>query len=213
MPDYEHHIFVSYCRLDKYWVRWTLENFVEPLRSLLRPALRKVEIFADDKIETGVSWPPKLARAHAHSCLLIPILSRAYFSSDWCRLELALMHHREKERRYRTVDNENVLILPLVIDDGKSFPPEVQKMQAEDIHDFANPFMQANSRNQEEFTEWLRKWCPRVVNAVETVPQFETAWEQLGHDQFNEMFRIKSETQRTLPSLSLLPIPGPPTSQ
>ena len=205
MSDYEHHIFISYRRMGHDWVRWTRDNFVRPLRSLLRPALGKVDIFFDEQIETGASWPAYLARAHAHSRLLIPVLSRDYFNSDWCRLELALMHHREKQLGYRTAENPEVLILPFVIDDGHCFPPEVQAMQAENIHNFANPCMRMDSQRQEDFAEHLRRWCPRVERALRSVPIFDMEWQRVASDQFNEMFRIKVEAQKTLPSLSLLP--------
>src|SRR5262245_28673833 len=112
MADYEHHIFISYRRMDDEWVRWTRENFVRTLRSLLRPALGSVSIYMDEQIETGASWPAHLAHAHARSRLLVPILSRDYFSSDWCRLELSLMFHREKQLCFRTPANPAVLILP-----------------------------------------------------------------------------------------------------
>ena len=209
MADYEHHIFVSYRRWDRPWVRWTRENFAEPLGSILSPALGNVKIFADEKLDVGVSWPLELARAHTHSRLLIPILSRDYFRSGWCRLELALMYHRQKERRYRAVDEEHVLILPLVIDDGESFPPEVQEMQRfERIpREFTNPFMRPDSRRQEEFADWLMSTCrERVIDALDKVPQFQAGWGQVAHDQFKEMFRIKIGAQKTLPKLALLPI-------
>ena len=59
-------------------------------------------------------------QSHAYSRLLIPILSRDYFNSDWCRLELALMHHRETLVGYRTPAQDNVLILLLATDDTTS---------------------------------------------------------------------------------------------
>lgn len=205
MADYEHHIFVSYRRMDEDWVRWTRENFVRPLRSLLRPALGDVRIFLDEQIETGISWPARLAAAHTRSRLLIPILSRDYFSSDWCRLELALMFKREELLGFRTADKPQALILPFIIDDGESFPPEVQVMQGEGIHKFANPFMCTNTPSQEAFAEHLRQWCPRVAQALELVPPLDPSWGTLAHDQFNQMFRIKTQTLKTLPGLSLLP--------
>jgi hypothetical protein len=152
-------------------------------------------------------WPARLAKALAHSRLLIPILSRDYFNSDWCRLELALMHHREKFVGYRTPAQDSVLILPLVIDDGNSFPPEVQDMQGEPIHSFAITCMCPDGPRQEEFAAHLKQWCPRVEQALQTIPPYDPAWEALAHVQFAEMFRIKVATQKTLPSLSLLPIP------
>ena len=160
MADYEHDIFVSYRRMDEEWVYWTQKNFLRPLRSLLRPALGEVRIFVDDRIETGASWPASIARAHARSRLMIPILSRDYFNSDWCRLELALMHHREQLLGYRTPAQDAVLILPVVIDDGDSFPPEVQAMQGEAIHQFAMPCMAINGLRQEEFAAYPKTMVP-----------------------------------------------------
>ena len=205
MADYEHHIFLSYRRMDEDWVRWTRDNFVRPLRSLLRPALGNVRIFLDEQIEAGVSWPARLAAAHTRSRLLIPVLSRDYFNSDWCRLELALMCEREKRLGFRTPGKPQVLILPFVIDDGNCFPPEVQAMQGEAIHKFANPCMCTNTPSQEAFAEHLRQWCPRVEQALEAVPPFDPLWESLAQDQFSQMFRIKTEQVKTLPGLSLLP--------
>lgn len=208
MADYEHDIFISYRRMDKDWIRWTSENFLRPLRSLLRPGSGNLRIFVDDQIETGSSWPARLARAHTRSRLLIPVLSRDYFNSEWCRLELALMYHREDLVGYRTPAQDSVLILPLVIDDGDCFPPEVQAMQGERIHDFANPCMSTNGLRQEEFAAHLKQWCPRVEEALQTIPNYDPAWEDIARAQFAEMFRIKVAAQKTLPSLSLLPIPG-----
>lgn len=189
--------------MDESWVRWTRENFVRPLRSLLRPALGDVRIFLDEQIETGVSWPARLAAAHTRSRLLIPILSRDYFNSDWCRLELALMYEREKSLGFRTPDKPQVLILPFVIDDGDCFPPEVQAMQGEGIHKFANPFMCTNTPSQEAFAEHLKQWGPRVEQALQFVPPLDPLWERWAHDQFNQTFQIKSQTLKTLPGLSL----------
>ena len=207
MADYEHDIFISYRRMDEEWVYWTRENFIRPLRSLLRPALGNVRIFADDQIETGASWPAYLARAHAHSRLLIPILSRDYFNSDWCRLELALMHDRERRVGYRTPAKDSVLILPLVIDDGDCFPLEVQEMQGQSIHRFAITCMCTTGPRQEEFAAHLKQWCPRIERALQNIPAFDPTWEAVAHEQFTEMFKIKVAAQKTLPGLSLLPIP------
>jgi len=207
MADYEHDIFISYRRMDEDWVSWTRDNFLRPLRSLLRPALGNVRIFADDQIETGASWPAYLARAHTRSKLLIPILSRDYFNSDWCRLELALMHHRERLVGYRTPAQPSALILPLVIDDGNVFPPEVQDMQGESIHRFAIICMCTTGARQEEFAAHLKQWCPRVERAMERIPPFDPEWEALAHEQFSEMFRIRVAAQKTLPSLTLLAVP------
>lgn len=208
MSDYEHDIFISYRRMEDEWVQWTHKNFLRPLRALLQPALGRVRIFADNQIETGTSWPAYIARAHARSRILIPILSRDYFNSEWCRLELALMHHREKLVGCRTPVQDGVLILPVAIDDGDSFPPEVQDMQAEAIHEFALPYMSPQGARQEEFAAHLKKWCPRIERALQTIPPFDPAWEELAHAEFAKQFQIKIAAQTTVPGLSLLTIPS-----
>lgn len=207
MTDYEHDIFISYRREENDWIRWTKDHFVRPLRVLLRPALGNVRLFIDDQIETGASWPSYLARAHARSRLLIPILSRDYFNSDWCRLELALMQHREQRLGFRSPTKPEALILPFIIDDGDCFPAEVQAMQGEAIHDYANPFIRPDSPKQEAFAEHLKNWCPRVESALRHVPPFDPAWETFTHAEFQLKFQIKMQTQNTLPGLSLS-VPG-----
>ena len=85
----------------------------------------------DVMIETGASWPDHLALNHARSKLLVAVLSRDYFQSDWCRLELALMYAREKATGLRSRENLSGLIVPLIIDDGNQFPAEIQEIQGQ----------------------------------------------------------------------------------
>ena len=203
MADYEHHVFLSYRRSDEDWVRWTQENLVRPRRSLLRPALGDVRIFVDQQIDTGADWPMRLARALARSRLLIPVLSRDYFHSDWCRLELALMYRREQQCGLRTPANPDGLILPLVIDDGESFPPEVQAIQRTNIQEFANPWIRLDSPRQEDFAERLRQWCPCVEAALLRIPPYDPAWEALAIDEFRHQFQIHPAAQTRVPGLSL----------
>jgi len=212
MPDYENHLFISYRRSDKRWTRWARENVAEALETLLRPSLGDVKVFVDDKIETGVSWPDRLARALARSRLLVPLLSRDYFNSEWCRLELALMRDREDRCQLRCSSNPAVLIIPFVYDDGDCFPVEVREMEPKEIHDYANPFVRPDSPNFENFAEVLKQECPRLVDALKTVPPFDPEWERIAYDQFRERFRIQVTTQTTLPALSLLSLARDPNS-
>jgi hypothetical protein len=208
MAEYEHHIFVSYRRSDEDWVRWTRENLARALRSLLGPRLGKVGIYVDETIETGASWPQHLALSLARSRLMVAVLSRDYFQSDWCRLELALMLHREQSSNFRTVTNPFGLIIPLVIDDGDCFPKEVQEMQAEALHTFANPFIRIDSPKQETLADILKdRVCPTIEHALARVPAFDNTWEQIAHKQFEHMFQIRIQSQTVVPSLVLPQLP------
>lgn len=204
MADYEHHIFISYRRSDDEWVRWTRQNFVRALSSLMRVSLDKLSVFIDENIETGASWPAEIARHLARSRLMVAILSRAYFHSDWCRLELALMHHREQLARSGGGLNGHGLIIPVVIDDGECFPAEVQEMQCQKLHDFANPFIRIDSTRQEELAEVLRRnVCPVIERALKHIPDYDPKWEEIAHGQFKNTFKINVQAQKTVPSLVL----------
>lgn len=135
---------------------------------------------------------------------MVAILSRDYFQSTWCRLELALMYHREQLVKFRTPENPFGLIIPVVIDDGDCFPIEIQEMQCESLHSFANPFIRIDSPKQEELAEILRqKICPTIEQALRTVPSFDPDWERIACREFESMFKVTRQTQKTLPSLRL----------
>jgi hypothetical protein len=118
------------------------------------------------------------------------------------------MHHREGLVGYRTPAETNVLILPVIIDDGDCFPVEVQEMQGQKIHEFAITCMCPDGPRQEAFAAHLKNWVPRIEQALQHVPPFDPAWETIAYDQFQEMFRIKVAALTTLPGLSLLPMKG-----
>lgn len=206
--EYEHDIFVSYRRSDDDWVRWTRDNFVRALWSLLRPGLGRVRIYIDESIESGADWPHHLAQHLSRSKIMVAVLSRDYFKSDWCRLELALMRKREELTSFRTPVNPCGLIVPVVIDDGSRFPMEVQKMQLEPLHRFANPFIRPDSPKQEALAETLReRVCPVIERALDKVPDFDPSWEQIAHKQFEHMFQIQTQVQSSVPSLMLPQLP------
>jgi TIR domain len=213
MNDYLYDIFISYRRWDEEWVRWTERNFVRPLRSLLRPALGDVKIFIDNQIESGASWPLRLAKALAYSKVFIPVLSRDYFRSDWCRLELALMLHREKQTGFCCQANPSGLILPIVIDDGDCFPSEIQAIQSKQtFHEFANPCMCLDSPKQENFAGAIKVWIPEIELALRQAPPLDPNWENVAHEEFLHLFEIKTQRQTAVPGLSLAPV-NPPNHQ
>lgn len=204
MSDYQYDIFISYSRTDDDWIRWTREIFAKTLTTLLQPLLAaNVRIFIDNQIETGGNWPDKLLYAHASSRMMIPILSRAYFSSNWCRLELALMLERERLYGYGMAKNKNSLIVPFVIDDGDSFPPEIQAIQSVKIHKFANPFIRPGSSRHFDFAEELKGTCPRIASIIQAAPPYDPSLEKRSFLTFEKEFKIASQTHKKVPGLIL----------
>jgi hypothetical protein len=93
------------------------------------------------------------------------------------------------------------------IDDGECFPAEIQAMQGERLHEFANPFMQPNSPKQELLADVMSKrFCASIERTLQaTVPPYHPKWEHVAHKQFEGVFRIHTQSQKTVPSL-VLPI-------
>lgn len=208
MSDYEHHIFVSYRRSDEDWARWTRENFPRALAALLRPGIGNVKISIDSDIDAGASWPLHLARSLSRSRLMVALMSRAYFQSDWCLLELGLMQRREQEQALRTPEKPYGLIIPVVIDDGDCFPHAVQAMQNVALHEFANPFIRLDSPRQEALTEVLkRQLCPAIEKALEHVPPFDPSWADHASEHFTKTLKIQASKLTKTPSISLPQLP------
>jgi hypothetical protein len=166
-----------------------------------------VKVWTDKEIKPGESWPDKLAEAHARSRLFVPLLSRDYFDSGWCRLEWSLMIYRQNLCKLHCPSDPPVLIIPFVYDDGEHFPAEVQALQWVCIHEYRNPFVVKGSPTFERFTEFLMRECPRFEEALSTVPEFDPAWETVARRRFRELFRAeavtrRARTQKTLPPLS-----------
>lgn len=189
-----HDIFLSHRRTDRDRIDWTRDKFMRPLRSFLYENMGQVKIFFDEQIETGSQWPVELGNALATSKILIPLLSPAYFYSDWCRMEFSLMHHR-----FETFGGR--LIFPIIIEDGDRFEPKVLAIQSQRIHDYSNPWLCINTPKYEEFTEKIRSWVPSISAAIQSAPAFDPSWGQFHRSQFEHLFILNTPTQRTVPNI------------
>ena len=63
---------------------------------------------------------------------MVALLSKDYFSSDWCVHELDLMMER--------ASNQD-LIIPIVVHDGEVIPDAVRQLQYADFREFAIPVL------------------------------------------------------------------------
>jgi TIR domain len=70
----------------------------------------KVDIFLDEQIESGSSWPHDLVAKLGQSRILVPLWSKNYFNSQWCVLELSHMLAREDSMGMRTAAKPGGLI-------------------------------------------------------------------------------------------------------
>src|SRR5438309_10022485 len=99
---YEYDVFISYRRYGK-WPCWVKEKFLPLFNLWLSAELgHDARVTLDEQIEAGVDWPIDLGQKLARSKLLVPLLSRQYFSSRWCVTELAHIYAREQQCGFGT---------------------------------------------------------------------------------------------------------------
>jgi hypothetical protein len=133
MP-YASDIFVSYSRLPK-WPDWVRDWFRPLLEYRVGTELgRKVEVFVDQDLEDGSDWPLALAQKLAESRVLLPLFSRLYVNSKWCRAELSHMFARERACGLRSPANATGLIVPATIHGAKQVAAQLDRRLQVSVH-------------------------------------------------------------------------------
>ncbi|MFF5225172.1 toll/interleukin-1 receptor domain-containing protein [Dactylosporangium sp. NPDC000521] len=191
---------MSYRRANA-WPRFVSETFLPMFRHWLGAELdASPRIFFDaDVIETGDSWPHKLAEGIAGSKLLMCLWSREYFSSEWCLAELGhMLARREAVGNGRGAPPP--LVVAAVIHDGDDLPTQLRDIQRYDIQQYANPWLAAGSPTAEELSNRVRVLAAHVANALRQTPEHDAGWSGLATEQFIELHRRRT-LQRTVPSL------------
>lgn len=198
-PDYLYDVFVSYKR-DSETRNWIEKHFRPLLHLRVRQEIgRETRIFIDDQLETGASWPMQLGACLGRSRILIALLSKDYFSSEWCVLEMALMLAREQQTNLRTSSNPRGLVIPVVIHDGEEFPTALGDIQRIEIQSCFNVRMAVDSRRAEELDAILAKEARVIARAIESAPSCQNEWAVRSAQEFyDRLFRSMPE-QRALP--------------
>jgi hypothetical protein len=200
---YQYDIFISYRRNPETY-RW-IKNHFEPLLSL-RVELelgRPVEIFIDDQIDAGASWPYDLGLKLGCSRILVPLFTRTYFNSKWCSLELSLMMSREKSLGYRTPQNSHGLIVPAAIHDGDTYPSQISHIQWFGIQKCFNVRMSVDSPLAAELDDTLARFAPSFSNAIQNAPAWQNSWpDQAAQDFYNLLYQAEEPQQDSVPRLN-----------
>lgn len=204
--SYEYHVFLSYRRHGE-WTRWVGEKFLPLFLHWLGEELgENAQIFFDQKfIEAGIVWPHELAFALARSRVLVPLLSRQYFNSEWCKAELAHMCAREDMCFTNAVRLSRGLIVPAVLHDGDDFPKNVCAITPTYLQDCANVRLAKDSPTEEELSKRIRdSLVPNVARAIQRAPHYDPSWEALTASNFLELFNRPTPKQKSLPSLGAI---------
>jgi hypothetical protein len=199
--EYKFDVFLSYRRW-KEWPEWVIESFFPIFEHWLGEELgRDPLIFVDQQIESGTSWPLELASALSRSKVLVPLLSRQYFTSNWCKQELAHMFAREKTTGFRTVSNTRGLILPAHLHDGDHYPEAVKQISAVQLQDCSYITIAKKSETAARLEYKIRQWVPDISAAIGFAPPREENWLELAADEFQAVFALTESGQGTPPRL------------
>lgn len=189
MP-YSNDVFISYRREDYAWTPWARDIFKPALNAWLQRELGNApDIFIDEQVPVGADYVESLARALATSKVMVAILSKDYFRSDWCIHELDLMMERAGGRN---------LIIPIVVHDGEVIPDAVHKLQHADFKRFANPALSVAGSLHAEFWEAIRVIAPRVRDAIAEVPAYDSRWIAFFRQRLTHVYNA-SQTGKNIP--------------
>ena len=186
--SYSFDIFISY-RQDPETLGW-IKKHLKPLLGLrVRQELGDpIEVFVDEQLEAGGSWPLELGDKLGNSRILVPLWSGDYFTSDWCSLELSHMLAREKQAKLRRSANYRGLIVPFAIHDGDTFPAELEHIQAIPIQQYFNARMAVDSPSAEALDTILAEKASAIANSIQNAPEWRAAWPISGARAFYRQF-------------------------
>jgi hypothetical protein len=134
---------------------------------------------------------------------MIALLSKDYFSSDWCVHELDLIMERA---------GGNDLIIPNVVHDGQAIPDAVDQLQSADFKNYAIPALSHGGRLYAEFWSTLVGLAPRIGNAIETAPDYDPRWEPIFRQRLADVDAAARRGNRLPPNRFTLKISAPAKS-
>ena len=175
---YEWDIFISY-ENDAQMGPWVVEHLAPFIRTFVGNAVgRPISVFVDrERIHTGESWSAVLGHALATSRCMVAVWSPLYFSSEWCRREVAVIIYREQKYGFRTPKRPKGLLLPVSVFDGDSFPARAKAIQWRDLHKYwiAGAGFSATSRYV-DFQDALKSMSADVASSLALAPKWTKAW-------------------------------------
>ena len=202
---YQYDVFLSYNRKFPHG-DWVNDIFYPLFKPYLEEALniKSVKIFKDTTdIKSGQAWEKKIKNAVIHSKIMVSIFSPAYFNSEWCKREFAIMDYRQRQCGFLTIENPNGLIIPLKIFDGEHFPEYANSLQIFDCNNFNRVGAVKQSPLYIEFQGMLQKWVEDVAIAYNNVPEWNDAWKHADwiNKSWVDLDRLNSSSSKKPPTL------------
>jgi hypothetical protein len=178
MSDYSHEVFVSYCRQQR-WTLFVRDQFVPRLCQHLHGEIAREDVFFDEtSIGVGAAWEEDIREALCRSKVMIAFLSAAYFESEWCLREMAIMLERANLIN-GPGPGGHPLLIPVKIADGHHIPPTVKAIQYADWIDYADPDLPPASERAFRFGCEVRQLVQSIASSLVSPPPWSHAWRHL----------------------------------
>ena len=201
MADYEYDVFLSYRRSNQ-WPRFVHQHFFPKFKHWLDARLgHSSSVFYDAQdIETGESWPYRLAEALARSKVMVCLWSREYFSSDWCAAELG--HMLARRGAVTGASGPLPLILAVLLHDGEHIKKNalLSDIQCFPLQEYSNPWIAEGSATAEILSMRIQALSDHVVHALDRAPEYDPSWPSLAISEFLSLFEDRA-IQTEPPSL------------
>lgn len=186
---YEFDLFVSYWRKGD-WPKWVCKKFMPLFSHWITTELGfEPKIAVDYERENEGSWPIAHARNLARSRVMVGLFSSAYFTSNWCLSELALMRRREDLCRPNPSADRRCLIVAARIHDGDSYPRPIMHFAMKDLSNYVNMRVAHGSRTAELLDTSIKEWVHEIARAIDYAPPIDPAWESLTADSALDEYR------------------------
>jgi hypothetical protein len=188
---YYHDIFISYRREKYLWTPWARDTFKQALEGCLQRELGEpASVFIDEKVPVGADYVEYLASTLATTKVMVALLSRDYFSSDWCVHELDLMMERAAGRD---------LIIPIIVHDGEIIPDAVGRIQRADFKKYANPGISHAGALYTEFVDAVKNLAEGIGSAIAGAPAYDDKWNDHFKQRLTEVYEGAAAGNRIAP--------------
>jgi hypothetical protein len=156
----------------------------------------------DESIDkVGADCVDDLGEHLATSAILIPILSKDYFGSDWCLHELDLMLGRTEGAPP---------IIPIDINASDSIPDRLKRVQPAQFDKYRIACLCEGTPLYQEFSIAVKGLAPPIAQAVDNAPPCELAWIKQHQQRFKQVFEAQLAGQTLEPRQFTARRPAPP---
>lgn len=173
---YKYDVFISY-RDHPDHTKWVRNIFLPHFTWHLSNSKlgRSARVYFDKDVnQPGDKWERVIKDSLACSAILVPFWSIPYFESKWCRMESAIMLHREERLGYLNQERPGSLIVPVRFADGETYPELVRGIQQFECWDYTGA--RKGSSREARLGREIKSWVESVAERIKGAPPWDPEW-------------------------------------